>query len=195
MKYLHYYENHKLTNFINVVKKAKNFAQNAHKNQYRKGGEPYIIHPESVAKIVHKIKKSKEIASLVAASYLHDTVEDTDTTLEDIKKYFGDLVMKIVKELTSDKEKIKMSGKEEYLIDKMLNMSSWSLVIKLADRLNNLKDFNNIMKSNDKGRKKWVKKYAQQTKNIIEDLEWYRELSNTQKELIKLIKIKYEPYI
>lgn len=195
MKYLHTFENHNLRNFIHVVKGAKEFAEKAHKGQYRKGGQPYIIHPKAVAEIVHNVKISKEIAALVAAAYLHDTVEDTDVTFDDIKEQFGELVMSLVYELTSDEEKLAISGKEEYLIDKVLNISSWALVIKLADRLHNMKDFKKIMKGDDEGRKRWVRKYAQQTKNIIEELEWYRKLSSTQKELVSKIKKKYKPYV
>ncbi|NPV12825.1 MAG: bifunctional (p)ppGpp synthetase/guanosine-3',5'-bis(diphosphate) 3'-pyrophosphohydrolase [Ignavibacteria bacterium] len=196
MKYLHTYENHKLSKFIHKVKKAKEFATKAHKGIYRKGfddnGEkiPYIIHPDSVAKIVHEVENSEHIAHLIAAAYLHDTVEETNVTLKDIQKEFGDIVMQLVNELTSDKEKLKISGKEEYLIDKMIGMSNWALVIKLADRLHNVSDFKSIMAGNNEKRKKWAKEYAQQTKNIIEELEWYRDLSDTQQELIKRIKDK-----
>ena len=146
MKYLKTFENHKLRNFIHTVKDAKKFARKAHEGQFRAGGDPYIIHPEAVAKIVHDVKISKEIANLIAAAYLHDTIEDCDVTLFDIKIRFGELVMSLVQELTSDEEKIQISGKEDYLIDKMLSMSSWALVIKLADRYHNLKDFKKIMK-------------------------------------------------
>ena len=113
MKHLNLYENHRLRNFINVVKKAKLVVNDAHEGQFRKGGEPYIIHPDSVARIVRDVKSSKEISALVAAALLHDTVEDTDLTLEDILREFGELVMSLVSELTSDEEKIAISGKEE----------------------------------------------------------------------------------
>jgi len=66
---------------------------------------------------------------------------------------FGEIVMNLVEELTSDKEKLEISGKEEYLIDKMLSMSSWALVIKLSDRLHNLNDFESIMAGTDEKRK------------------------------------------
>lgn len=196
MKYLRTYEDHKLSKFIHKIKKAKEFATKAHKGVYRKGvndkGEkiPYIIHPDSVAKIVHEVKNSEHIAHLITAAYLHDTVEDTNITLEDIQREFGDVVMQLVAELTSDEEKLEISGKEEYLIDKMIGMSSWALIIKLADRLHNLSDFEQIMSGTNEKRKKWARKYAQQTKNIIEELEWYRELSNAQQELISRIKDK-----
>lgn len=183
--------NKKLSSFINFIKKASKFAEDAHKGQKRKAGEDYFVHPQSVAKIVHKVKKSKKIADLVAAAYIHDTVEDNkDITFDIIKDEFGELVMNLVKELTSDKEKIKLIGKEEYLIDKMIQMSNWSLVIKLADRLHNIKDIIDLSK--DEKYKEWTKKYYKQTVNIINELEWYRKLSKTQILLIEEIKKELE---
>ena len=58
-------------------------------------------------------------ADLIAAAHLHDTIEDTNTTEQDIKKLFGGLVASLVKELTSDKEKISQIGKTQYLLNKM----------------------------------------------------------------------------
>jgi len=195
MKYIKKFENKNLGSFIKTVKDAKELATKAHHGVKRRGGEPYIIHPESVAKIVHDVKSSKEIASLIAAAYLHDTVEDTDITLDEIREKFGELVMSLVSELTNNDEKLKMLGKEEYLIDKMLNMSSWALVIKLADRLHNLKDFEKIMLGDNDKAKKWVNNYAKQTKSIIDNLKWYRKLSSTQKVLVNRIKKGIKPYI
>jgi len=184
----------KLTNFIAIVKKAKTFAIEAHKDQYRKGGLPYITHPETVAKILHGVKSSRVIGSLIVAALLHDVVEDTDVTIEEIREEFGELVANLVNDLTSDLEKLVISGKEEFLIDKMLNMKSWPLSIKLSDRLHNLYDFEDIMAGDDEKRKEWVVSYANQTKNIISELEWYRELSTTQKELVSQIKNAIAPY-
>jgi (p)ppGpp synthase/HD superfamily hydrolase len=193
MKYLKTYELYG----ENLIKNAEKFATHAHSGVYRKGldkdGEkiPYIIHPKTVAKIVQEVKDSEHIAYLIAAAYLHDVVQDVKTiTRDDIFKEFGDLVASLVDELTSDLDKIAISGKEEYLIDKMLNMSSWALVIKLADRLHNLSDFKEIMAGNDKKRQKWVRKYAEQTKNIIDEVEWYRDLSGSQKKLVDKIRHK-----
>jgi len=180
----------KLKNFIKTVRNAKKFAKKAHYGVNRKSGEPYYIHPHSVAKIVHDVKESEHIGHIIAAAYLHDTVEDTNITLEDIRLVFGDIVMNLVDEVTNDKEKMAISGKEDYLIDKMIGMSSWALVIKLADRLHNLSDFEDIMNSEDKSRKKWAKKYAKQTKNIIKELEMSRDLSNSQQTLVDNIKDK-----
>jgi (p)ppGpp synthase/HD superfamily hydrolase len=195
MKYLERYEayspeRYRLTKFINKVKSAYKFAEDAHAGVKRKGGDPYFSHPDAVAKIIHDVKESEYIAHLISAAYLHDVVEDTDVTLDEIRHIFGELVAELVGEVTSDKDKIAISGKEEYLIDKMIGMSSWALVIKLADRLHNLSDFQEIMDGDDEKRKKWAIKYAEQTKNIIDEIEWYRELSETQKTLVDKIRHK-----
>jgi len=191
----YFFEDDEDEDLINKLTPAAEFAELAHSGLTRKGGEPYFIHPETVAKIIHDVKNSDYIAELIIAALLHDTVEDTKVTLEEIKKKFGTLVHSLVEELTSDKDKIKLSGKEEYLTDKMLNISSWALLIKLADRLHNLYDFNDIMSGTDEKRQNWAIKYAKQTKNIIHELEWYRDLSNTQKKLISLIKGKLSDHI
>lgn len=201
MKYLNSFENfmneaysnemYRLRKFITKVKTAYKFAEDAHRGVKRKGGAPYFEHPDAVAKIVHDVKNSEKIADLIAAAYLHDTVEDVEgVTVERIREIFGDLVASLVDELTSDLDKIAISGKEEYLTDKMIGMSSWALVIKLADRLHNLSDFKEIMSGTNEKRKKWVIKYANQTKNIMDELEWYRELSTTQKKLVNRIRKK-----
>jgi GTP pyrophosphokinase len=177
-----------LTEFINKVRSAKKFAEEKHKGQKRFGkGEDYIVHPDHVARIVHEVKHSHKIADLIVSAYLHDTVEDCGVRIEEIKEKFGDLVAELVKELTNDEEMIKIMGKEDYLIDKMIDMSSWGLIIKLADRLHNVSDLNDT-------NKKWSKDYAIQTKHIIKELEDNRDLTDTQKELVKMINIKLQEF-
>ncbi|MCB0763381.1 MAG: bifunctional (p)ppGpp synthetase/guanosine-3',5'-bis(diphosphate) 3'-pyrophosphohydrolase, partial [Flavobacteriales bacterium] len=81
-----------------LIRKAFNIAVEAHKEQRRKTGEPYIYHPIAVARIC-----AEEIglgATSVAAALLHDTVEDTDLTLEDVKDLFGPTVATIIDGLT-----------------------------------------------------------------------------------------------
>lgn len=96
---------------------------------------------------------------------------------------FGDLVASLVKELSSDKEEQNKKGKIAYLTDKMLNMSSWALTIKLADRLDNVSDLENISE-------KFKNKYSKETKNILKKLEEKRKLSSTQTKFISIIKQK-----
>jgi (p)ppGpp synthase/HD superfamily hydrolase len=76
----------------------------------------------------------------MVAALLHDTLEDTETDFSEISSTFGDAVANLVRELTSDKDKIKQMGKNKYLIDKMLKMSDDTFTIKLCDRLSNISD-------------------------------------------------------
>jgi guanosine-3',5'-bis(diphosphate) 3'-pyrophosphohydrolase len=165
---------------------ALKYATKQHTGQTRSDGSAYIKHPERVGNTVAKLKKSKNLDAIISAAYLHDTIEDTDTTHEDLEKMFGGLVASIVKELTSDKEQIKKIGKEEYLTNKMIKMSSYSLVVKLADRLDNVQDIATAKTP------EWRENYKNQTLGILSKLEAGRELSNTHKQLISMIKDKLQ---
>jgi (p)ppGpp synthase/HD superfamily hydrolase len=163
---------------------AKNFAQQKHAGQLRKFSKnPYIEHPIKVAQIIKENKKSHKINELLAAALLHDILENTKTTEIELKKNFGKLITSLVKELTSEKENLKKIGKKEYLAKKMINLSSWALVIKLADRLDNVSDLNNCSKE-------FKEKYTKETKFILKEIEKKRKLSDTHKKLIKQIKEK-----
>lgn len=123
------------------VLKAYRFADAKHAGQVRKfSGEDYISHPIAVSYIVASYKKSKHLDELVAAAILHDVLEDTDTTFEELAREFTPLIASLVYELKSDKEEIKRVGKTAYLQKKMCAMSSYALVLKLADRLHNMSD-------------------------------------------------------
>lgn len=160
------------------------YAVKAHKDQTRSDGSPYVKHPERVASFVQKFKKSHNLDALISAAYLHDTIEDTDTTHEDLEKMFGGLIASMVKELTSDKDKITKVGKDNYLADKMAKMSSWSLVIKLADRLDNVQDIATAKTP------AWRQKYKAETEKILSRLEKDRDLSVSHKKIIKAIRDK-----
>jgi len=162
----------------------KTYAAKAHAGQTRSDGSPYIAHPERVAANVEKFKKSKNLDALIKAAWLHDTIEDSDTTFEDLRKMFGGLVAGLVKELTSDKGAIDKSNKTDYLKNKMVAMSSYALVIKLADRLDNVSDLKTAKTP------AWAQKYKKETQDILSHLVKNRELSNTHKKLIKAINVK-----
>ena len=166
------------------AEKALQFAAKAHKGQFRSDGTEYIKHPERVASYVAKFKKSHNIDALISAAFLHDTVEDTDTTHEDIEKMFGGLVASLVKDLTSDEAEIAKIGKKEYLSQKMEKISSYALVVKLADRWDNVQDITTAKTP------EWRKRYRDETLGIMSRLEKNRKLSSTHKKLIKAIKKK-----
>ena len=162
------------------LEKALLFSINKHDGQIRSGNQkPYIFHPISVANILFTIKESRNIFMLAICALLHDTVEDTDTTLKEISDLFGPTVASIVDELTSDKEEISRTGKAKYLTEKMNRMSSYALCIKLCDRLDNLRDSASM---NEKFRTRIVS----DTNEIIKNLD--RKLTRTHIKLLKQIK-------
>ena len=124
-----------------LILKAINFATRKHEGQTRKvSGEPYIVHPIMVSYIVAKYVHPKNMDELICAALLHDTLEDTDTTFNEIVNEFTPLVASLVMELTSDEALIKQIGKNEYLKIKLCGISNYGLILKFADRLGNISD-------------------------------------------------------
>lgn len=164
--------------------KAIRFAAKKHRKQTRSDGTPYISHPVRVAQYIKKYKDSHNLDALISAAYLHDTIEDTDTTHEDLKKMFGGLVASLVKELTSDEKEIERLGKTEYMSRKMTGMSSWALAIKLADRLDNVQDIATAKTP------AWRQKYKKETESVLSRLEKERVLTGSHKKIIGLIRKK-----
>lgn len=120
---------------------AIQFANEKHAGQVRKGsGIPYISHPIAVSYLVAAYKSSRHLVALLVAAILHDCLEDTDATFEEIARRFGPMVASLVQELKNDDEEIARVGKLAYHTKKMLGMSSYALVIKLCDRLHNISD-------------------------------------------------------
>jgi (p)ppGpp synthase/HD superfamily hydrolase len=157
---------------------AIDFIKDQHKGQFRRFTlAPYWIHPIRTAVLVMKYKESHKIDELVIAALLHDTVEDCGLSLEYIKEKYGELVHNLVQELTSDKELSKGDLKLGYLSEKMGKMSTWGLVIKLCDRLDNVSDF--LFTPNE-----FIKKYKFETKAILYHVEASRELTNTHNAII-----------
>jgi len=133
-----------------LIKEGFIFANEGHKNQKRKSGEPYITHPLQVAIYLSEI--NLDIETIIAA-LLHDLIEDTDITYEDIKSKFGNEIADIVDGVTK-LDKIKYNSTEEAKADairKMVIAMSRDirvLILKLADRLHNIKtiEFHNEWK-------------------------------------------------
>lgn len=124
--------------YTNRLKEAIYFASVKHKDQKRKVLEyPYISHPLSVLFIVSHYTNEEDI---LISSILHDTVEDTDTKLEDIETKFGKRVRDIVDILTEDNSILDKKIKKQKQLERFKNANHDVLLIKLADLINNFCD-------------------------------------------------------
>ena len=136
------------------IEKAYNFAKEAHKDQYRKSGEPYIHHLIEVCYILSTLQCGP--ATLIAG-LLHDTVEDTDVTLEQIKDLFGEDVENLVDSLTKiQRLKLSHRSEEDFVYEDhrkiFLAMAKdvRVIVIKLADRLHNMRTLSSLSEERQK---------------------------------------------
>ncbi|MDE6144841.1 MAG: RelA/SpoT family protein, partial [Muribaculaceae bacterium] len=127
---------------VEIIERAYRFAKNAHKGVRRRSGEPYILHPIAVARIA-----SQEIglgSTSICAALLHDVVEDTDYTVEDIRAQFGDKIAQLVEGLTKISGGIfgeHASAQAENFRKLLLTMNDDIRVVllKMADRLHNMR--------------------------------------------------------
>lgn len=119
---------------------AVNFAADKHRDQRRKNIEasPYINHPIQVAELIARVGEVDDLAVLLAA-VLHDTVEDTETSFEELEDLFGPEVSDLVAEVTDDKSLSKAERKKDQ-IEHTLTMTNRAKVIKLADKTCNVRD-------------------------------------------------------
>ena len=142
------YLNTKHRKKVEIITKAFNFANQAHKGIKRRSGEPYIMHPIAVASIV-----CNEIglgSTSICAALLHDVVEDTDYTVEDIENIFGPKIAQIVDGLTKISSGIfgdRASAQAENFKKLLLTMSNdiRVILIKIADRLHNMRTLGSML--------------------------------------------------
>lgn len=127
---------------MNLVQKALEFAINAHKDQIRKGdGKPYILHPVGVA-----LNLAQEGADniTIAAGLLHDVLEDTEVSREILEKEFGTEIAKIVNDVTEQDKSLPWKVRKTQAIEHITKMGKRSLLVKTADKINNLESMLSI---------------------------------------------------
>lgn len=132
---------------ISLIEKAYRLADDAHRNQVRKSGEPYIIHPLCVAIILADLEMDKET---IAAGLLHDVVEDTIFTTEEIREQFGDDVALLVDGVTKlsrlqyDGDKLELQAENLRKMFLAMAKDIRVILIKLADRLHNMRTLDHM---------------------------------------------------
>jgi len=168
-----------------LIRKAFDIALDAHKDQRRKSGEPYIYHPIAVAKIV-----ATEIglgATSIACALLHDVIEDSDYTYEDIKKIFGEKIADIVNGLTKisimNHQNISVQSENYRKLLLTLSEDFRVILIKIADRLHNMRTLESMAPDKQK-------KIASETVYIYAPMAHRLGLYNIKSELEDL-SLKY----
>lgn len=157
------------------------FAIERHKGQLRADGQEYVTHPIRVSKLVAEYKPSQNSRVLEAGALLHDVLEDTYTSYRELQDRFGEIVASLVMEVTSSTYVPKLVGKQIYLAHKMRYMSSYALIIKLADRLDNISDLKSVKPEK-------IKKTFFDTIYMVNYIESKRRLTDAQKNLIAAIR-------
>lgn len=119
-----------------TVQNAVKFAVHAHGGQTRRSSdEPYVNHVLRVARLVHDTGAPEEV---IIAAILHDTVEDTDVTMEDIQQKFGNIVTGYVDTLTEDDKSAAWEDRKAEAQMKLMNASKEAMLIKAADKIDNI---------------------------------------------------------
>lgn len=175
----------------NVVK-AYNFAKDKHDGQFRKGGDPYIIHPVEVAEILENLDFNTDV---IASALLHDTVEDCGVTIKDIEINFNKQIAEIVDSVTAitkdnytlDKDnifaeqdflKLAVDDKTYQKLISLGKQNTFGFYIKFADRVNNLRTIDSFAKYKKEAKVKETEKWIIPLAQMLKTKFFYDTLTN-----------------
>lgn len=132
---------------MNIKQKAKEFAINAHKGQVRKAEPsiPYIIHPIGVAELLDSLGYDDNV---IAAAYLHDVVEDTDYTLEDLEKEFNSDIASLVDSVSETNKELSWEERKNNMIHSIKEKPLRNKLISCSDKINNIEALTRLLKQN-----------------------------------------------
>lgn len=176
------------------ISKAIEFSAKAHEGHFRKGSQiPYITHPFEVAKILGETVDPEENEALIIAGLLHDTVEDTDTSLETIRREFGEAVADLVAS-DSENKLLPWEKRKQHTIDFLKNEATRDMqMLACADKLANLRsvkaDYARIGEDvwdifvRGKEKQAWYYQGVRDALVPLEDLEMYQELKTLIEEI------------
>lgn len=168
--------------------KAVQFATEAHRGTERRGkGYPYIIHPMEAAAIVATMTNDQE---MLAAAVLHDTVEDTDVTIEQIRELFGDRVAELVQHETAPlDDSLTWREKKTAQLKQLAEAPRDSKIVALGDKFSNMSGI--ALDYRQMGDEVWKRFHAPNGKS---DVEWYyRSLADAMSELSETLV--YQEYV
>jgi guanosine-3',5'-bis(diphosphate) 3'-pyrophosphohydrolase len=162
-------------NNLALIFKALEFASIKHRDQRRKDADasPYINHPISLAKVLC-VEGGVTDVNAICGAILHDTIEDTETTAEELTVNFGETISKIVQEVTDDKN-IDKDVRKRLQIDHAAHASHEAKLVKLADKISNLRDIVNSPPAKWSLERKqeyfdWAKKVVDQIRSASDKL-------------------------
>ena len=178
---------------MDLIDKALQIASMAHEGQYRKNTKiPYIAHPVAVGMILQKAGYSEE---MVVAGILHDTVEDTDITIEDIEREFGIEVARIVEGCSEPDKSLSWEERKEHTIEFLKTASEEIRAVACADKLHNVRSIREDVEQS--GEKVWSrfrrgkKEQEWYYRNVVESLGYATRFPLLE-ELVKEIECLFE---
>lgn len=175
---------------MTIIEKAINFAAKAHDGQMRKSTSiPYITHPFAVGMLLQQLNCSNDV---IAAGILHDTIEDTDATYEQLVQEFGEKIAKLVLAASEHDKSLPWEERKQQTIDSLKNASLEEIQIIIADKLHNLRTIREELVSQgdvvwsrfNRGKKQQHWYYSSIVKAVLPHKGKYKLIEQLEEEVI-----------